>query len=301
MDNTPQNNNMLEEVNKDLAQESSTIGHSLLIPGILIGVVVLLLGGIGWYVATLWLFPAAPVPQAITVTNQNTNHTPVQITSNTVETEGAGKTQLVDEETRIKLAQEASATLKESQAIASTETTKVFTGELASHMEELRKIRNYLFINVQTLLQGNSNKEKLLSDYMNTLIAEKKTAADHVAQLQTTIGLLQTDYTSYQADQKRFQDAYKQAVSNYDPQGTADNLEKFITSQSMASESYTRLKAMQTMVSIYTQVLAAMNTKMEFIAANKEALLKEVQVVNVKSLEEKLILSEKEWLQSLNQ
>ncbi len=107
--------------------------------------------------------------------------------------------------------------------------------------------------------------------------------------------------SSYQAEQKRYNEAYKVAVSNYDPKGAAESLESFIAAQGMAAETYARMKATQGLLGIYTKILAATDTKMKFIAANKEALLREIAVVDIKSLEEKLILSEKEWLTSLEQ
>lgn len=291
---------MLEEVHQDLGHESTTIGHSLWKQIAVIGVIVLALGGVGWYAVSTLLAPR-PAPVITEPVAQNSNNTPVQIGSSTVETEGAGKTQIVDEETRRQLEAEASAALRASQQIAVKEGPRQFPSLLANHMEQMRRMRNYLFINVQTLLLGNKEKEKLLSDYMNTLIAETKGAKDRLAQINTDIALLKTDYTSYTADQKRFQEAYKQSIINYDPKGTADNLEAFISSQSAAAETFARMRALQSMADIYTKMLAATDTKMKFIAANKEALLKEVQVVDIKSLEEKLILSEKEWLQTLQQ
>lgn len=300
MAEAPQNNNMLEEVHSDLEHDSANVGHNIWITVGIIGVIVLLLGGVGWYVVSTMLSPA-PQPVVLPVTQTNTNSVPQQNTPTTVETEGVGKTQIVDEETRRQLEQDASASLRAAQSLAAKEGPRLFSTKLASYMENMRRMRNYLFINVQTLLQGNTEKEKLLSDYMNTLIAENKMAKDRVAEMQTTIALLKTDFTSYQAEQKRYQDAYRVSVSNYDPQGTSDNLEKFISNQTLAGETYARMKALQNMVDIYGKVLGAMDTKMKFIAANKEALLKEVQVVDVKSLEEKLILSEKEWLQLLQQ
>lgn len=289
MDNTP-NPPMLEE-------ESVGIGQNLWIIGGGIALILVLLGVVGWFAISSWIgTPPEAVP---VVANNNTNTVPVQQTNLTVETEGVGKTQLIDEETRRRLEEEASAALRASQSIAANEGPRVFSSTLAEHMEQMRRMRNYLFINTQTLLQGNSNKEKILADYMNTLIKENSTAKDRLAQIRTDIALLNTDYKSYQSDQKRFQDAYKQAIINYDPQGTSENLEKYIASQSMAGETYTRLKALQTLEGVYTKMLTATDTKMKFISANKEALLKEVQVVDIKSLEEKLILSEKEWLQGL--
>jgi len=279
--------------------ESTEIRSSILMPSILIGIVVLALAGLGWYGAQMLLNPTPKVTQA-PAANNNMNALPLEQTRTTVETEGVGKSQQIDEETRRQLEAEASQALKESQNIAGAESRVTYTAQFARHMEHLRKLRNYLFINVQTLLAGNTNKEKILADYMNTLLGETASAKDHVRDLQTTEGLLKTDVASYQTEQKRHSDAYKVAVANYDPEGASKSLESFIEAQGLAAETFARLKATQGLLGMYTKMLEATNTKMKFIAANKEALLREISVVDVKSLEEKLILSEKEWLQSLN-
>lgn len=286
--------------NEQLPTESTNIASSFLVPGIIIGVVVVALAGLGWYGAQMLLTPGTPQVTAPS-TNANSNQVPVQVTSSTVETEGVGKTQQIDEETRRLLEMEAGTNLKEAQSIAGREVGTTYTAQYARHMEHVRRLRNYLFINIQTLLSGNTNKEKILADYMNTLLGETSAAKDHGRDLQTTEGLLKTDLASYQAEQKRHNEAYKVAVSNYDPKGAAESLESFIAAQGMAAETYARMKATQGLLGIYTKILAATDTKMKFIAANKEALLREIAVVDIKSLEEKLILSEKEWLTSLEQ
>lgn len=296
----PQGLDNLDDVHQELANESFSLRSSIVPIVALIVVVVVLLGGLAWYALSTWFAPSAPVIQG----NQNSaiaveNTTPQKIEPITVETEGVGTTQIIDEETRRKLAEDASATLKEAQLLAGQDIIRPFGNQLSNHIEHIRKLRNYLFINVQTLLQGNSNKEKLLSDYMNTLLAETKRVRDDMAKIRTDLVLLKTDLSSYEADQKRYGDAYKQGLANYDPIGTSENLELYISSQSMAAETHARVKALESTATIFSKLLETTETKMKFIAANKEALLKEVQVVDIKSIEERLILDEKEWLQGL--
>ncbi len=167
------------------------------------------------------------------------------------------------------------------------------------HIERLRVMRNYTFINVVDLTSESPERAKVLAEYENNLRSFLQQSRDGLIELQTEIALLTADQAYYSDLAKQEQNAFTDYLKNYDGDAANMHLEAFIQAQKHAGELYSRVKAMQMLASIYSPLTKLMETKVKFIVANKDALLKGVSVVDIRGLEETLIQSEKEWLNSI--
>lgn len=219
--------------------------------------------------------------------------------TNTTYSEGSKKAVDLEERTE-DASTNPSEGLKESISIGTADTgIDIGDSIYKKHIENLRVMRNYTFINVVDLTSESPDRAKVLAEYDSTLRSYLQKSKDSLYELETEIALLQSDQKHYQDLANAEEKAFRDYLKNYDGVEADASLEAFIEAQKQAGELYTRAKAMQLLASVYTPLTRLIDTKIKFIAANKEALLKGVSVVDIRGLEETLIRTEKEWLQSI--
>lgn len=258
----------------------------------IIAVLVLLVGGIGF--GTYSLFNGG--------NTESTLRSSAELRGDNVDplySEGSKKA--VDLEERVEDAKtNPSEGLKESIKIGTSDTgISVGDSIYKKHIESLRVMRNYTFINVVDLTSESPDRAKVLAEYDANLRSFLQKSKDGLYELETEIALLKSDQAYYADLAKSEENAFKDYLKNYDGEEANSHLEGFIDAQKKAGELYTRMKAMQLLAGVYTPLTKLMDTKIKFVAANKEALLKGVSVVDIRGLDETLIQTEKEWLNSL--
>jgi hypothetical protein len=162
-------------------------------------------------------------------------------------------------------------------------------------VQKIAEISSLLNVDVIAFLNHGTQR----ADALNVLLQELLNQKDFVTQRQDVLNqqhtALMSAYTSSQQKQDDLQNTVFSAIDNKYPFEAEDNLKKFMAVKSTTGELFTKVKIFEVLQEKYALAQQLLTNKILFLTANRNALIKGVQVVDIADPNVKLILSEAEW------
>lgn len=214
-------------------------------------------------------------------------------------------------ENTLRLEQDIQTTLKQQNATKAVESIvsssnrldPIYTDStdlLTKHIDILRIMRSYLSVNLMTLMNGSPNREQVLDSFFDKLKNAQTTIQASTNELNSEIARLKDEYNRHESAKKTASTNFNNKLVNFDANGTNTELSTIIKEEQQAAEFYSRYRTFEKIRDIYSAFVRPINTKMTVISANREALIKGVQVVAIPGMQEDLILSESQWRDLVN-
>ncbi|MFN7160500.1 MAG: hypothetical protein ACK4NC_02720 [Candidatus Gracilibacteria bacterium] len=245
--------------------------------------------------------------------NKNTNHTisATGVKQPVISSPIAKSTPVYGVENTLRLEQDIQTTLKQQQSTKAIESIisssnrldPIYTDStdlVTKHIEILRIMRSYLSVNLITLMNGSPNREQVLDSFFDKLKNAQTTIQASTNELNSEIARLKDEYGRHESAKKTASTNFANKLANLDANGTNTELSTIIKEEQQAAEFYTRYRSFEKIRNIYAALTKPINTKLTVISANREALIKGVQVVAVPGMQEDLILTEKQWRDLIN-
>ena len=162
-------------------------------------------------------------------------------------------------------------------------------------VQKISEISSLLNVDVIAFLNHGTQR----ADALNVLLQEFLNQKDFVIQRQDVLDkqhtALMSAYTASQQKQDDLQNNVFSAIDNKYPFEAEDNLKKFMVIKSTTGELFTKVKIFEVLQEKYALAQQLLTNKILFLTANRNALIKGVQVVDIADPNVKLILSEAEW------
>lgn len=218
------------------------------------------------------------------------------ITSPTTNRDSIQTTMVLEGLTREKTLNETPEILKDTFAIAFNNTEETTSkNSLTTYIANLRSLRNYLLIDILSILDGSSNRNVLYEQYITELRSIAIKSTSYLSALQNEIALLKNEYNDSENLKKDHRNKYSDSLKNYDGETAYSELQAFIESQKTSGEKFALYTSLESILDSYNSILKAVDRKLTFLEANRDAIIKNVKVVDIKEFHNELILSESEW------
>jgi hypothetical protein len=162
-------------------------------------------------------------------------------------------------------------------------------------IQKISEISSLLNVNVLAFLNHSTQRADALNVLLQELLHQKDLATKRRDVLNRQHTALMSAYTSSKQKQDKLQNDVFSAIDNKYPFEAEDNLKKFIAVKRTTGELFTKLKIMEILQEKYALAEQLLNNKIIFLTANRNALIKGVQVVDIPDPNIKLIRSKTEW------
>ena len=167
------------------------------------------------------------------------------------------------------------------------------------HINAIRSLRNYATINTIDLMNSSYDRVSTLNDYLAHLGQAEQATISGINELSAEVGVLNSELQQHNGAITTYNQSIGKNLQNLDPNATVSDLDRLIQERNVAGEVSTKKQVLTSIYNYYKAILPKVQLKIKVITANREALIKGVTVVNIKGMEEDLILSEQEWASKL--
>jgi len=210
------------------------------------------------------------------------------------------KTSLLEDALRTSQQEEITRSLKESLSIAFTELPpKPGQSFIERVMVNQRLLRNYLSIDIAETLKATTQKGVVYEQYVSQMREYGFQGTKDVEAIDTELALLESEFSYLEREKQVAEEAYKASLANYDGVRASRELKRFSNLQGKQAEVFSLSNSLEQVRANYVRLINITGRVLSFVEANKDAIIKDVRVVNFDGLSNDLIISEKEWLESL--
>lgn len=187
----------------------------------------------------------------------------------------------------------------QSTQIGLTDQSPIPISKQSEYISTLRELRNLLLVDIVALAKDAPNRADTLDNYEASLRSIANKSADVKSTLLSQKDMLTSEISRVDTEKSDQKQQYQTSLTTYDGNEAMAALEKFIASQKYESELYTLSKHIESLASLSGTLLQVTDRKLTFLKANREALLHNIEVVDISGIKEDLSKSEAEWKASL--
>lgn len=166
-------------------------------------------------------------------------------------------------------------------------------------VEIISEVSSLLSFHLKEFMEQSTQRSDALDAYANELLVQQQVVVNRIDILGRQIESYQNAYTASQQEQDTVQTNVFAAIDNKYPLEAEENLKKYLVLKNRTGELATRQNVLQVLLDKYSIARELLNDKIEFIRANREALLKGVTVVDIPDPEIQLIIPRAEWERSI--
>ncbi len=163
------------------------------------------------------------------------------------------------------------------------------------HISQLGQLYNLITIDVEELLNKSSDRALTLSDHILALTSSEQMLLTNMQQISARIDEMKTLYNAENSAASQNEKKYFDSMKVFSAQEAYDYLEAYIRHQKDAIEYRSQVRALDGILTLYKKLVPRFDLKIRTLDANRDAILKSSYVVQIKSMQEKLIFSEREW------
>ncbi len=195
---------------------------------------------------------------------------------------------------------EANRILKESISLSYAQNLETFSNNFyARQVEYLRELKNYLFIDIASSLRASLDKGVLIETYIRELSSLGQEGVLRLEALQNELTLLSAEINALTSERQQATNDLQVHLSNYEARESYINFEAMQDLQAEIGKLSTQRFVYGILEDNLGRLLTLAQRKIDFMRANKDALVKDVRVVNIEGFSDDLIMSEQEWRSTL--
>lgn len=167
-----------------------------------------------------------------------------------------------------------------------------FQKRFVQQIDFLNEMRSTVKTDVFRLLDQSRNREKALSDYMETLIREENAGREISAEIDGLIRLMETRFNNAVEAKTLYETRFFETLKNLQGKESDEMLQGFTDMAEQAAAAKGQFHALSKLKAHYETVLRWISLRRTTIELNKEALIKGVKVVGVEGSDLELILTQ---------
>ncbi len=168
---------------------------------------------------------------------------------------------------------------------------------LFDDVERISQMASLLELNVPDVLNSSASRADTLTVYQEELVHQQTTARDRGDILEKQIASLSSVLDQAQTRQNELETRVFTTIDQKKPLDAEEAFNRFLTAKQQTGELSSQVRVLETLRAKYTLAQQLFTSRLDFVRANREALIKGVQVVDLPDPQIKLILSRQEYEQ----
>ncbi|MEK7545253.1 MAG: hypothetical protein AAB551_03935 [Patescibacteria group bacterium] len=173
----------------------------------------------------------------------------------------------------------------------------ISSDRLESYISYLSSINSGLSTDTHALLDASSKRSETLDRFIRDLQSLQEIAVQIRDFLAQEIATYTLQFDENAATKKGFEIAFFDHVNRFEPRGSHTNLDSFIDAAREGVNIKAQLLALRKVKAFYDAALPKLDTKIRDLQFNRDALIQNVTVVDVKNSDLKLIVPESQRLE----
>lgn len=168
-----------------------------------------------------------------------------------------------------------------------------------SDVQKISEISSLLEFNLLNFLNQSAGRSDALDIYLAELRNQQTAVRDRLDILPLQIRTLEASRTTLAAQETTFRNELNNAIEQKFPFEAEDTWRRLAAVRGRMGENTTQLNVLQRINEKYTLAATLLQNKVEFVTANRDALIKGVRVINIPDPQIRLILTREEWLNTI--
>ncbi len=172
-------------------------------------------------------------------------------------------------------------------------------GKALEDTELLERFVALLRIDVREMLNQKPNRQTALEEYLSSLTSHAERAESRSRSLQNREEELQDDERRLERNIRELQNDLEAAIESGEGRSTSALMSDVLDEQTRLATISTELKVVELLVNAFDDVLKPLQERLNAVRANRDALIKGVQVVDIPGVEELGIIKVEDRIRSL--
>lgn len=173
----------------------------------------------------------------------------------------------------------------------------ISSDRLESYISLLSSLNSGLSTDTRALLDASAKRSETLDRFTADLQNLQQMAVQMRDFIDQEIGTYTLLFDQNAAVKKDFETEFFGHVGNFEPRGSHESLDAFIQAARDGVDTKARLLALRKIQAFYTLALPKLDTKIRDLQLNRDALIQNVTVVDVKNSDLRLIVPESQRLE----
>ena len=166
---------------------------------------------------------------------------------------------------------------------------------IADDIQFISDINNVLQFNVLAFLNQSSERSESLDIYQEEIQYQYEKVQQRLDILSSQEIATENLLSVYTQQEQQLRNNVQNAIEQKNPQTAEDSLTHYIASQKNTVDAQTKLRTLQIIKGKFTTASTLLAQKHTFIEANRDALIKNVRVVDIRDPSITLIVTKSDW------